>query len=61
MGVRSLYPDIPFGLSQEDRSQHLYILGKTGTGKSTLLHNLILQDILAGRGVGVIDPHGDLV
>src|SRR5687767_13959567 len=49
-----------FGLRSADRSQHVYCLGKTRTGKTTLLRNLILQDIYAGRGVGVIDPHGDL-
>lgn len=47
-------------LTEPDRSQHLYVLGATGTGKSTLLFNMILQDIRAGRGVGLIDPHGDL-
>ena len=47
-------------LAERDRSQHLYVLGATGTGKSTLLFNMILQDIRAGRGVGLIDPHGDL-
>src|SRR5712691_10447887 len=47
-------------LGREDRRQHLYVVGKTGTGKTTLLRNLILQDIEAGEGVGVIDPHGDL-
>ena len=52
--------DSVFGLSAEDRRHHVYLLGKTGTGKSTLLKNLILQDIEAGRGVGVIDPHGDM-
>src|SRR3954467_4551750 len=50
----------PFGLRRADRRQHLYVVGKTGTGKTTLLRNLILQDIAAGEGVGVIDPHGDL-
>jgi len=50
----------PFGLSRGDRRHHLYLIGKTGTGKSTLLRNLIVQDIDAGEGVGVIDPHGDL-
>jgi hypothetical protein len=49
-----------FGIRSEDRSRHLYAIGKTGTGKTTLLKNLIVQDIAAGRGVGVIDPHGDL-
>jgi DNA helicase HerA-like ATPase len=47
-------------LHPEDRAQHLYIVGKTGLGKSTLLRNLILQDLYAGRGVGLLDPHGDL-
>jgi TraM recognition site of TraD and TraG/Type IV secretion-system coupling protein DNA-binding domain len=49
-----------FGLCRADRRQHVYAVGKTGTGKTTLLRNLILQDIYAGNGVGVIDPHGDL-
>jgi hypothetical protein len=49
-----------FGLHGIDRRQHAYVIGKSGTGKSTLLHNCIIQDIAAGRGVGVIDPHGDL-
>src|SRR5438270_5341233 len=52
--------DQPLLLSAADRHQHLYVLGKTGTGKSTLLRNLILQDIAAGEGIGLIDPHGDL-
>lgn len=50
----------PFGFSAEERSQHCYVIGQTGTGKSTLLKNMILQDIRSGRGVAVIDPHGDL-
>ncbi len=50
-----------FGIRQADRLSHTYIIGKTGTGKSTLLKNMILQDIEAGRGVCLIDPHGDLV
>jgi Type IV secretion-system coupling protein DNA-binding domain len=50
----------PLFLSHEDRRQHLYCIGKSGTGKTTLLRNLIVQDIEAGHGVGVIDPHGDL-
>jgi hypothetical protein len=52
--------DIPFGLTTADRRHHTYVVGKTGSGKTTLLRNLIVQDIAAGRGVGVIDPHGDL-
>src|SRR5271169_3727979 len=50
----------PFGLSVTDRRRHVYLLGKTGTGKTTLLRNLIIQDIEAGRGCMVLDPHGDL-
>jgi DNA helicase HerA-like ATPase len=50
----------PFVLLHNDRRQHLYTVGKSGTGKTTLLRNLILQDIEAGHGVGIIDPHGDL-
>ena len=49
-----------FGLRQADRRRHLYVVGKTGTGKTALLRNLVIQDIEAGRGVAVLDPHGDL-
>jgi hypothetical protein len=49
-----------FGINQEDRRRHVYIIGKTGMGKSTLLENMVLSDIQAGRGVAVVDPHGDL-
>jgi hypothetical protein len=52
--------EIPVVLSPRDRRHHLYAIGKSGTGKTTFLHNLIFQDICAGHGVGVIDPHGDL-
>lgn len=50
----------PFGLLQPDRLFHLSVLGQTGTGKSTLLFNLLWQDAAAGRGFCLIDPHGDL-
>lgn len=49
-----------FGINSGDRRRHLYIIGKTGMGKSTLLENMIFSDIQNGRGVAVIDPHGDL-
>jgi hypothetical protein len=52
--------DRPCGLLAKDRRQHTYCIGKSGTGKTTLLRNLILQDIELGHGVAVIDPHGDL-
>lgn len=50
-----------FGIKQEDRFMHTYVIGKTGTGKSTLLKTMLMQDIHAGRGVCLLDPHGDLV
>jgi len=50
-----------FGIRKEDRRRHTYIIGKTGMGKSTLLLNMIVQDINNGNGVAVFDPHGDLV
>jgi len=50
----------PFGIKTLDRRRHLYIIGKTGMGKSTLLENMIFADIQAGKGVAVVDPHGDL-
>src|SRR5437868_9642924 len=53
--------DRPFGLRRGDRRAHMYVIGKTGTGKSSLLEAMIRQDILAGNGVSVFDPHGDLV
>jgi hypothetical protein len=46
-------------LSPEDRRRHTYVLGQTGTGKSTMLENLAVQDMLAGNGFAFIDPHGD--
>ena len=49
-----------FGIKRKDRRQHMYVLGKSGTGKSVLLHNLIIQNIKNGEGVCVIDPHGEL-
>lgn len=50
-----------FGIRPDDRRRHMYVIGKTGMGKSTLLENMIHSDIVAGKGVGVIDPHGDLI
>ncbi len=50
----------PFGLAATDRRHHLYVVGKTGSGKTTLLRNMILQHLVGGDGVGLIDPHGDL-
>jgi type IV secretory pathway TraG/TraD family ATPase VirD4 len=49
-----------FGIKNKDRRYHMYVMGKTGMGKSTLLLNLIKQDLLNGEGLAVLDPHGDL-
>jgi hypothetical protein len=49
-----------FGLRQRDRRQHTYLIGKSGTGKTTMLRNVLIQDLHAGRGIGLLDPHGDL-
>jgi len=52
--------DSIFGIKSADRRKHIYIIGKTGAGKSTLIANMAIDDIRRGRGVGIIDPHGDL-
>jgi len=51
----------PFGIHAPDRLHHLYVIGQTGTGKSTLLSNLMFQDQHAGHGFAFLDPHGDTV
>lgn len=48
-----------FGIKKRDRRQHMYVIGMTGTGKTTLIENMVLQDIHSGRGLCVIDPHGE--
>lgn len=48
-----------FGIKTDDRRRHMYIIGKTGMGKSTMMENMILHDIYAGHGVALVDPHGD--
>src|SRR3989442_15697809 len=50
-----------FGIKRADRRSGMYVIGKTGTGKSTLLETLIRQDIENGEGLALLDPHGDLV
>jgi CxxC-x17-CxxC domain-containing protein len=49
-----------FGIKTDDRRRHMYLIGKTGMGKSTILENMIIDDIRSGHGVAVVDPHGDL-
>ncbi len=52
--------DTIFGIKNEDRRKHVYIIGKTGAGKSTLIANMAIDDIRKDRGMAIIDPHGDL-
>jgi type IV secretory pathway TraG/TraD family ATPase VirD4 len=49
-----------FGIKDENRRGHMYIIGKTGTGKTTLIENMAISDIKTGNGLALIDPHGDL-
>lgn len=51
---------VNFGIKRPDRRKHIYIIGKTGTGKSTLIANMVINDMRNREGVAVIDPHGDL-
>ncbi|HUY05330.1 MAG TPA: type IV secretion system DNA-binding domain-containing protein [Candidatus Paceibacterota bacterium] len=52
---------VPFGIKAKDRDRHMYVIGKTGMGKSTLLENMAIQDIRNGEGLAFIDPHGGTV
>ena len=51
--------DDKFGIRIDDLTRHMYIIGKTGMGKTEMLKNMAIQDVLSGRGVGIIDPHGE--
>ena len=48
----------PFGIKASDRTRHVYVIGKTGMGKSTMLENMAIQDIRNGNGLAFVDPHG---
>jgi hypothetical protein len=66
LGMRHQYHpsqivQVPFGIRQDDLRMHLYVVGKTGTGKSTLIKSVVSQAIALGMGVGVLDPHGTLI
>ncbi len=49
-----------FGIKTDDRRRHMYIIGQTGTGKTTLQQNMMISDIMAGHGMGFVDPHGEM-
>jgi len=51
----------PVYITDDDRRRHIYLIGQTGTGKSTLLGNMFFEDLKSGKGLAVVDPHGDLV
>lgn len=53
--------EVKYGLKNNDRRRHMYVIGKTGTGKSTLLANMVINDLKSDEGLAVIDPHGDLI
>src|SRR5260221_7620755 len=60
-GNRIVYvSELLLGLGVVDARRHVYVVGQTGSGKTTLLRNIILQQLAAGRGVALLDPHGDL-
>lgn len=66
LGMRTLYHpseivQVPFGIRRADLRSHLYMVGKTGTGKTTLIKSIVSQAIMQGIGVGVLDPHGALI
>lgn len=52
---------VPFGIKRDDRRKHMYIVGKTGMGKTNMIENMIIQDISNGHGVAFVDPNGDAV
>jgi DNA helicase HerA-like ATPase len=52
---------VPIGIYDEDRLRHMYVIGKTGVGKSKFLVSMMIDDIAYGKGIAVVDPHGDLI
>jgi len=61
LGVRHGWSDgEPFGMTAEDRRQHVYVIGKSGSGKTTLLKNMLIEHLEKGDGLALLDPHGDL-
>jgi len=60
IGITNFRTPIPFYIKDQDRLGHIYCIGKTGVGKSTLLENMAISDIQKGNGLCIIDPHGDI-
>ncbi|HCH34035.1 MAG: hypothetical protein UY35_C0010G0029 [Candidatus Saccharibacteria bacterium GW2011_GWC2_48_9] len=61
LGVNRYHGEVtPIGLTEKERERHVYIIGGTGNGKTTMLQYALVQDICSGKGVAVIDPHGDM-
>ena len=58
--VSPFWLNLPYKIKQKNRYDHMHIIGTTGKGKSKLLEHMIYQDIVKGRGIALIDPHGDL-
>jgi hypothetical protein len=52
---------VPFGIKTDDRRRHMYLIGKTGMGKTSMMENMAIQDIRNGHGIAFLDPHGDSV
>lgn len=52
---------VRFGIKEDDRRRHIYLIGKTGVGKSNCIENMVISDIQKGRGVALVDPHGESV
>jgi len=52
--------EVKFGIKKNDRKYHMYIIGKSGTGKSTFIENMCFSDIVKNHGMAIIDPHGEL-
>ena len=52
---------VKFGIREDDRRRHMYLIGRTGVGKTNTMQNMVIDDMKAGRGIAVVDPHGDFI
>src|SRR5512141_2788274 len=53
--------EVPFGIKTDDRRRHMYLIGKTGMDKTTMMENMAIQDIRNGHGIAFLDPYGDSI